>query len=131
MLQGKKKEEAKPQAGWFCGSRCHRHLPAGHLAVPRRWVLSPFPLVSLALFRPLTPSLFLILSWDLYCFWRRRHLPLLLPLQRKGRLKIPLRNTPLLFWKLEKRSKNLVFLSLWEGVFPQKGGGLEITESEF
>lgn len=29
--------------------------------------------------------------------------------KKKGRLKIPLRKTPLLFWKLEKRSKNLVF----------------------
>lgn len=34
LLLERKKEEAKPQAAWFCGSRRHRHPPAGHLAVP-------------------------------------------------------------------------------------------------
>lgn len=38
-------------------------------------------------------SLLLLLSWGLFWFWRRRHLLLFLTLQRKGRLKIPLRNT--------------------------------------
>ena len=48
------------------------------------------------------------------------HLLLLPPLQRKGRFKMWLRDIPLLFWKLEKRSKDLVFLSLLGGILPSE-----------
>lgn len=50
----------------------------------------------------------------------KQHLLLLSPLQRKGRFKIWLRDIPLLFWKLEKRSKDLVFLSLLGGILPSE-----------
>ena len=50
----------------------------------------------------------------------KKHLLLLPPLQRKGRFKMWLRDIPLLFWKLEKRSKDLVFLSLLGGILPSE-----------
>lgn len=116
VLLERKREEAKPQAGWLCGSHRHRHPTSGSPGSAYR------PRVSLCL-PPSHPFPGVVLVLE------KEHLLLLLPLQRKGRLKIPLRNTPVLFWKLEKRSKNLVFLSLWEGFFPPKGRGLEVIAS--
>lgn len=128
-LLHREKEEANPQAGWLRGSCCHRHpaSPWGRLAVPTGngfLCLSPFRFLFFAF--PLPPSHPFL---GVCSCWRRENLPLLPPLQRKGRLKMPLRNTSLLFWKLEKRSKNLVSLSLWEGTFPQKGLRLEMIGS--
>lgn len=114
----REKEEAKPQAGWPCGSRRHHHPTSGSPGSAYwSWVSvsPPFSVSFLLSLSPSHPFLGVVL------FLRRRYLSLLFPLQRKGRWKIPLRNTPLLFCKLEKRSKNLFFSVPLEGILSSEG----------
>lgn len=116
MCYQREREEAKPQVGspWGCCGR--RHPTSGSPGSAYwQWVLSVSLSLSVALSCFLSPCLSL-LSWRLCWFWRRRPLPLLLTLHRKGRVKMLLRKTGF-------------FCLSWEGFLPHKRSRLEMTES--